>query len=388
MQSMQNTTRLRKPDKGFDQDGRLINLPTNRIVEGNALSILRLFPNESIDTAAGSPPYWGLRDYGTKPEIWGGDPDCDHQWIKHKSGLAHENRKGPTYIYKYDQGTAAFCSECEAWRGHLGLEPYYFQYVNHLCDIFDEVKRVLRPEGSLWVNIGDTYSGSNNGSNDHRDKTGLGARPTDRYKGQKAGVAADIPAKSLCQIPNRFAIEMTKRGWILRNEIIWHKPNCMPSSAKYRFTVDYEKIFFFTKSRKYYFNTQYDPYSKPLDRCGGKSKKTTDHLKLKSPCASAHRERAMHPNPNGRIKRTTWSINTKPFPKAHFAVYPEELVETPIKAGCPPKGIVLDPFMGSGTTALVALKLGRRFIGIELSPKYIKIAENRIKALLNQTKLH
>lgn len=176
-------------------------------------------------------------------------------------------------------------------------------------------------------------------------------------------------------------------AFILRNEIIWHKPNCMPSSATDRFTVDFEKIFFFTKSKKYYFKTQFEEFrSNNYDRermatareeHGGKwAQNSGGAIKTQRAFVAGHKE--------GRNKRCIWSINTHAFSGAHFAVYPEELCITPIQAGCPPGGSVLDPFMGAGTTLKVALDLDRKAIGIEINPKYIKIAEARLKPFLNK----
>jgi len=295
----------------------------NHIYQGDALEILKTFPDDAVDMVITSPPYWALRNYGVD--------------------------------------------------GQLGLEPTFQEYINKLCDIFDEVKRVLKKEGTCWVNMGDTFSGSNCGSNDYREKDGLGLKPQERYNNQRAG-KTNLPDKCLLQIPSRFAIEMCNRGWILRNEIIWHKPNCMPSSVKDRFTVDFEKIFFFTKSKKYYFETQYEPMISESERGGGKK------------IASMGNEWGgqglvdwKKPDNGLRTKRTVWKIATKPFKEAHFATYPEKLIETPIKAGCPEGGVVLDIFMGAGTTAKVANKLGRNYLGIELNPEYIKIAEKRLR---------
>ena len=169
---------------------------------------------------------------------------------------------------------------------------------------------------------------------------------------------------------------MTERGWILRNTIIWHKPNAMPQSVKDRFTMDFEYLFFFTKSQKYCFRQQLDSYTAPLNRWGGPKTKSGEHRKGDEYAVLEREDRARRPNQEGKNKRCVWSINTKPCKDAHFATFPSELVETPIKAGCPKGGIVLDPFMGSGMTGVVAKKLGCDFIGIELNPAYIEIAQN------------
>jgi len=289
----------------------------NRIICGDALKVLKQLPDESIHCVVTSPPYWALRDYGVK--------------------------------------------------GQLGLEPTFQEYLSKLCAVFDEVKRVLKPTGTCWVNMGDTYASF---------------RQRARLSQTRSGI--ELPPKSLCQIPARFAIEMTSRGWILRNEIIWHKPNCMPSSAKDRFTVDFEKIFFFVKSRRYHFRQQYEELR---DRGRMARPLLTPHTKQKRVYGDA-RIAAINPKTieasrarilkKGRHKRCVWWVAVRPYYGEHFATYPPEIVETPIKAGCPRNGIVLDPFMGSGTTALVARQLNRRFVGIELGQKYVRLAEKRL----------
>ena len=272
----------------------------------------------------------------------------------------------------------------------LGLEENFQTYINHLCDIFDEVKRVLKKEGTCWVNISDTYYGSGNGTNDYRTEQSksISGKRFDYNSMIQATQNKNLkllPSKCLCQIPSRFAIEMCNRGWILRNEIIWYKPNCMPSSVKDRFTVDFEKIFFFVKNKKYWFETQYEPMADITlkDRRVSNDIKGTGWKDYRGEGVNGGievRQRIFNNlNPLGRNKRCVWRITTKPFKEAHFAVYPEDLCETPIKAGCPENGIVLDPFMGSGTTLVVAKKLGRRGIGIELKEDYCNMAIKRIK---------
>lgn len=302
---------------------------TNRVYRADAFSFMRSLPDNSIDMVITSPPYWNLRDYGVN--------------------------------------------------GQLGLEPTFGEYINKLCDIFDEVKRVLKPEGTCWVNLGDTYSGNKQGKTDYKVSNYL----KENSKGIKK--RAVITEKCLCQIPSRFAIEMTNRGWILRNEIIWHKPNAMPSSAKDRFTVDFEKVFFFTKNKKYYFQTQREPHKvSSLKRIKNPWKGNLTAGHALGGMKNGDMSKMCHPA--GRNKRTVWTINTQSFKEAHFAVYPPTLIETPIRAGCPVGGIVLDIFMGAGTTALVALKLGRRFLGCELNPQYIDIANKRLQPCIEYLK--
>lgn len=339
----------------------------NKIYQGDCLEVLKTFPDESVDCVITSPPYYALRNYEVE--------------------------------------------------GQLGLEPTYQEYINKLLNIFDEVKRVLKQSGTCWVNLGDSY-----------------------------GTKKEMQ-KCLLQIPSRFSIGMTDRGWILRNELIWYKPNCMPSSVKDRFTIDFEKIFFFVKNKKYWFETQYEKQvTKQIRRITEKS--FGGYGQATNP-VSRIGKRLIYPNEQGKNKRCVWKVTTKPFKEAHFATYPESLIETPIKAGCPeficdkcgkPKknlyknkvvgkqpaiggikhvgkngnntysgntektekefigysdcgchstysaGIVLDPFMGAGTTGIVALRHNRNYIGIELNSKYIELAEKRIKPLKQQLK--
>ena len=267
---------------------------TNTIICGDALAALKELPSESVHMAITSPPYWGLRDYQIA--------------------------------------------------GQQGLEPSYDEYVTKLCDVFDEVKRVLRPDGTLWVNLADSYSGSNGGAPSplKAQRFAYTLPPAPR---------SDIPHKSLCLIPSRFAIAMVRRGWCLRNVLIWHKPNAVPESMTDRFTNDFEYLFFFSRSRRYYFQQQFEP--------------ATDR---------GTRRRGQYM----RNMRCVWTIPTKGFAGNHFAVYPEALIETPIRACCPTGGVVLDPFLGTGTTAVAAQRLGRRWMGIELNPEYVELARQRL----------
>lgn len=270
------------------------------------------------------------------------------------------------------------------------------------------------------MNISDTYGGTG------EKKDFIAPKYKKGMKHNFNRPNMNIMQKSLCMIPFRFAIEMQNRGWILRNTIIWQKPNAMPSSAKDRFTIDFEYLFFFTKSKKYFFETQYDAYAPSSDvryrkalRAGksyvtkkpymnntpyqGKFKNLTlsDSNSFNSPRARYKRGTGTNSsraddvdglvvggtNPEGRIKRTVWTIPTKPNPEQHFATYPEELCEIPLKSTCIEGGTVLDPFCGSGTTGVVSLKQKKNFIGIELNPEYIKIIEKRLKPYIQQKQL-
>jgi len=301
------------------------------------LKILKTIPDESIDCVVTSPPYWALRDYGVK--------------------------------------------------GQIGLESTIEEYLEKLIAVFDEVKRVLKTSGTCWVNFGDTYANKTKGGHRNKPQGNIYDSLTKRATFPKLKIDISIPQKSLCMIPSRFALKMIERGWILRNEIIWHKPNAMPQSVKDRFSVDFEKVFFFVKSRNYYFKQQFEPLKNPERlRCrllnpNKTHKQTQSYWMSANPQISEKRRLKMFGK--GRNKRCVWTIGTTNFAGQHFAVYPPRLIETPIKAGCTEGGNVLDPFIGSGTTAIVARKLGRNFIGIELNQKYVRISKTRLLSTLS-----
>jgi len=379
----------------------------NKIIQGDTLKVLKTLPDEIINCCVTSPPYWSLRDYGVE--------------------------------------------------GQLGLEKTFEEYINKLCNIFDEVKRVLRKDGTIWVNLGDSYNGNKTGNTNGTYKNRIDKSKSWANSDSFKKAEQDIPAKSLCLIPQRFAIEMVNRGWILRNTIIWHKPNCMPSSAKDRFTVDFEYLYFFTKSKKYWFEQQLEPHKEVSIKARNSKLNQTTNIGASRSAVNVQMGNESRGNrfipEGGKNKRAVWTITTKPFKEAHFATFPEDLIATPIKAGCPryvckkcgkarekifetnnPKGIsgragtpmvskgivdtfdgkqiiepghsstvyssavykgltncgcnagfepgiVLDPFMGAGTTAKVALKQGKKYLGIELKQEYIDMANKRIKAI-------
>jgi len=207
-----------------------------------------------------SPPYYGLRKYDGEPQIWDNHNECEHQWgaeiIRRDRGIG----KGQTAkvgnqlreISGVETQQGQFCSLCSAWRGQLGLEPTPKLYIKHLCDIFDQVKTVMKKAGTLFVNLDDSFAGSGKGIGSDHGKAVF--TDTDIIKGHY-----DIPPKSLIAIPERFVIEMMNRGWIRRNTIIWKKPSCMPESVKDRFTVDFEYLYMFSLQGKYYFEQQFEP---------------------------------------------------------------------------------------------------------------------------------
>ncbi|MCZ6655524.1 MAG: site-specific DNA-methyltransferase [Planctomycetota bacterium] len=376
-------------------------LEINKIHKMDAREGLKMLPDQSVDCVVSSPPFWALRDYGESAAvIWDGDQKCDHEFFEYGARLAHENRQNldggtignPKYrekLHGFGNAMAGFCSKCSAWKGQLGLEPIFELYLAHLLQIFGEIERVLKPTGTLWLHLGDTYSGSwgnyapNGIKGTQRARTKAGQRwQRKAYQDTRLRPASSfqqsVKEKSLCVIPERFAVALLERGWILRNTVIWHKPNCMPSSAKDRFTVDYERLLFFVKSKKYFFDQQCEQH--PNRNSGNKQRKIYNQGQNARMNTHMGESIPWEPNSCGRNKRCVWKIATKPFSKAHFAVFPEQLIETPIRAGCPQGGLVLDPFMGSGTTAVVAKKFGRNFLGFEINPQYVKMAGQRLAA--------
>jgi site-specific DNA-methyltransferase (adenine-specific) len=355
----------------------MINKLRNKIITGHCLDVLRKLPENSIDCLLTSPPYWQARDYESPLVIWGGKKDCKHIFnmveetrITDRSfGERISEEKGVeskiTKRKKKFKMISGFCKYCTAWRGQLGQEPHPDLFVKHLVDIMLAARKPLKPEATLWVNLGDSY-----GSTKVKD----GKQP-EVYQSRPALKGLE---QSLVGVPFRFALKMIENKFILRNCIIWNKPNAMPSSVKSRLTVDFEYVFFFSINQKYYFEQQFEPLQKPDGFSVNAPNKFQDYG---NPTYSGFTYDAKD-YPEGRNKRTTWIINTKGITDKHFAIFPEELCMTPIKAGCPKevdgkRGIVIDPFMGSGTTGIVAKKLGRDFIGIEINPKYIKIAQKR-----------
>ena len=583
----------------------------NRIICGNCLEVMKEMPSESVDLVMFSPPYWGLRDYGEEAiAVWGGDPNCEHEWIE-----TAENLEGYTSKRRWQHGINreenpecwsreikkyGFCVKCGAWRGQLGLEPHPQMYIDHLVMICREIKRILKKSGSMYINLGDTYYGGGGTQGRPKERIDLertkveaGAYPPPEYWKIRGSFRSNwLQPKQKLLIPFRVAIALQEDGWIIRNDIIWHKPNAMPSSVKDRLNVTHEYIFHCVKSRKYYYNldairephsistfkrifqrnvfeqkggekqillrgekksprdrgsrcadmvksiaekyvqididdlkdfclkeyerrikkrTPYKHKDSPLipnsfksasewnrgtretmneiidslnipeniksklrawwhDRQGhpkGKnlgdiifphgspSRRNRDYKNLekfvqqqrqwysgkhennpkgknpgdvfqskKKPYIgnNPHRMRlqkdkylALDPSrpmdlshPLGKNPGSFWSISTKPFPEAHFAVYPLSLCVRPILSSCPPDGIILDPFVGSGTTCLAAELINRKlwdeldytpnetakkinwnlkWIGIEINPKYVEIAKRRLKPYISQKTL-
>jgi DNA modification methylase len=296
-----------------------------KIIVGDNRQTLKNLESGSVQCVITSPPYWGLRDYGNDDQI--------------------------------------------------GLESDPNAFVEELCKVFDEVWRVLADDGTLWLNLGDSYAGSGKGPAGN-----LGATHDERNMETKhsAIVPEGLKPKDLVGIPWRVAFALQARGWYLRSDIIWHKPNPMPESVTDRPTKSHEYIFLFTKSPKYYYDHEAIKEPTVTDvgnaqiRFGGNKYGDSDDPK------HATKSGNVYEPSETRNKRSVWTVSTKPYKEAHFATYPPDLITPCILAGTKEGDIVLDPFSGSGTTGAVALENGRNYIGLELNPEYANLSVNRI----------
>lgn len=318
---------------------------------GDSVEVLKTLEPESVDTCVTSPPYFGLRDYGVE--------------------------------------------------GQIGQEDTVEAYVDKMVGVFREVRRVLKPSGTVWVNLGDSYS-TRGGVQPPTNARNTNGHPSKRP-------VPSLPAKNLIGIPWRVAFALQADGWILRQDIIWSKPNGMPESVKDRCTRSHEYLFLLSKEKNYYFDAEaisepiadssVERYAQNLDGQKGSSRAVLKSKRMKAVLPrfggdkygknDTYRTKSGNeylPKPR-RNKRDVWVVSTTPFKGAHFAVFPEKLVEPCILAGSPYGGTVLDPFVGSGTTGVVAVKNGRRIIGIDLNPQYAEMARDRIKEQCRQTLL-
>lgn len=340
---------------------------------------------ESVQCCVSSPPYWGLRDYGTA--TWeGGDDRCDHKQPAQfgKSGIFADgaNRAQSTNGAMY---ATKKCSKCGAKRidSQLGLESTPEEYVSKIVAVFREVRRVLRPDGTLWLNLGDVYAASSYGSGGGWAKQ----EKDDRYDSQKGkrsifkdpGYKHGLKPKDLIGIPWMVAFALRSDGWWLRQDIIWAKPNPMPESVTDRCTKAHEYIFLLSKAAQYYCDMdsirEKTGNEAVMEGYGNKGSWGISNPidKLVNPKDDI---RCTHPL--GRNKRSVWTVPTYSYPEAHFATYPPDLIRDCVLAGCPEGGTVLDPFSGAGTTGVVCEKWGRNYIGIELNPEYLEISRKRI----------
>jgi DNA modification methylase len=367
------------------------------LYQGDVLDVLREMPAESVQTCVTSPPYFGLRDYGTA--TWeGGLAACSHGPTREAviaatmrqttlnvglDGLSENQMAGASA-----RMAKSPCPRCGAIRidSQIGLESTPEEYVAKMVEVFREVRRVLRKDGTLWMNIGDSYAGAaTNGEKrpgwwhvkgglderGRRDRNGMGAVP-------------GLKPKDLVGIPWMVAFALRADGWYLRSDIIWAKPNPMPESVSDRPTKSHEYIFLLSKAEKYYYDAE---AIREEGEGFGRSERFRDSGYTNNHSfdnSGKHQEtgggRSLHDG-TGRNKRSVWTVATQPYPEAHFATFPEDLIKPCILAGCPEGGIVLDPFVGSGTTCWVSKSLGRRSVGIDLSLAYLGLAVERNRQL-------
>lgn len=340
------------------------------VICGDALETLRGLPEGCVDLCVTSPPYWGLRDYGTA-EWEDGDAACDHSPARANGAESSTLGGGQATNGHKQEAYRGTCAKCGARRidQQMGLEPTLAEYVAVMAAVFEEVRRVLKPTGSLYLNLGDSYASS--WACSRRNVVGAGS-PEDAPRPSRIGDG--LKEKDLCGVPWRVAFALQDAGWWLREDIIWAKPNPMPESVADRCTRSHEYLFHLTKQARYWYDA--DAIREPHSPDGRKA--TT--AKIGNASHANYRGGDGHerwPN-DGRNRRSVWTINTHPFPDAHFATFPPALVRPCIRAACPPGGVVLDPFLGSGTVGLVAKQEGRSYIGIELNPEYMMMAERRI----------
>ncbi|MDV2503052.1 MAG: site-specific DNA-methyltransferase [bacterium] len=365
------------------------------ILRADALNIP--LTDESVQCVVTSPPYWGLRDYGLEPTVWGGSQGClpgrGHEWGEeiiggegYSSGRKRKWQHGADRDSDpegWQKGTVQgqFCSLCSAWLGCLGLEPTPELYVEHIVAIFREVRRVLRSDGTVWLNLGDSYAGSWSG-NSLRPEGGSqragepGFQPLDdgRYSPRGGNVPAGLKPKDLVGIPWRVALALQSDGWWLRSDIIWSKPNPMPESVRDRPTRAHEYLFLLTRSARYFYDAKAiaEPWESGRDDMRHHGVRTgVAYLQQESAASNFNKgdrvaERNQHDYKGGRNRRSVWTIATEPYPGAHYATFPKKLVKPCVLAGSNPGDVVLDPFCGKGTTVEVAMGLGRFGIGLDL----------------------
>jgi len=462
-------------------------------MHGDVRSLVPTIPDQSVQCCVTSPPYWGLRDYEVASAVWGGDRSCLHNWgagYRLPTKLGKDGNTQGIYGDSVDKRRAyanavlpkesSFCVKCGAWLGQLGQEPHYGFYILHLVEIFRGVRRILRDDGVFWLNIGDSYNGSGGAGGDYGKGGKKYGQP--KYRGRNV---SSLKPKDLVGIPWRLAFALqqpwyecercgaenhgsqwgilpsgericpsckrftsafkTEEGWYLRTEVVWDKPNTLPNHGPDRTSRCHEYVFLLAKSKIYFFDSKaiLEAYTAPLNRWGGDklvAKGFSDWDKGTG--QKTYRNRDIRPDPKGRNRRSIWRINVSRFKGAHYAVFPEELVELLLKSGTSEKGgcvkcgapwkrnvvinklvgfrrmvwnptctcsgtfqkvelpidikktvtkvyvpngrqrrapcVVFDPFSGVFTTALVAAKLGMDFIGTEVGKKYVDMGVGRL----------
>ena len=403
---------------------------------GDCREVMRQLIAEGVkvQTCVTSPPYWGLRDYKTPPLVWGGAVACVHEWggglRVHKGGPHGDGVmvKGGRSVIEAQAAVKTidagqFCQTCGAWRGSLGLEPTPQGYVDNLVEVFRLVRELLTDDGTVWLNLGDSYASTPPGNKatgvEKWRTSGLHGSVTETYAAtldasvsqRRNTIAGGLKPKDLCGIPWRVAFALQADGWYLRQDIIeevelycpcgcgyvlqeriwrysqdrdliWKKPNPMPESVTDRCTKAHEYIFLLSKRERYYYDadairekTGNQATPEAYDVADGR-RHFHEHDAERGMSQSNPSFKPMT-HPAGRNKRSVWTIATQPYSEAHFATFPLALIEPCILAGSRPGDIVLDPFFGSGTVGEVSQNLGRKWIGIDLNPEYESLQRKR-----------
>jgi DNA modification methylase len=456
----------------------------NKVYLGHNLEIMRRWPDAFVHCVVTSPPYYGLRAYGTEAQVWGGRAGCAHDWVALK-GRVKTGGTAKSGLGNYDNGLnqktieakmdgrafktpeSSTCSMCGAWRGELGAEPTSQKFIEHLVDLFREVRRILRPDGTLWLNLGDSYNAAG--------RVGHGSRQGYKQQTNRASAAgvdvgrstdAGFKPKDLLMIPARAALALQADGWYLRADIVWAKKNCMPESVSDRPTKSHEQIYLLTKSERYFWDAEAVREKADYAESEIESVRRGDFNGKTNAMKGREAFRAIT---TSRNMRDVWHVALSPFNEAHFATFPPDIPKRCILAGTSEHGVcsacgapyerivekgesylerqkacgsdalggydgeavkeyagtgaqnasevkarilrgmvkkrtagwkasckckadrdravVFDQFFGSGTTGLVAAQYGRHFIGTELNPEYLKIAEKRVANEAAQEKL-
>lgn len=380
------------------------------LLHGDCIDLLRTITRR-VQCIVTSPPYFGLRDYGLPPTLWptveyapmagllpiriqGCESDCAHEWGQAVRGPFANTASGPNGRKKNTKtshnrpvAAGAYCQRCGGWRGCLGLEPDPLMFIAHLVHVFRLARAVLADDGVCWLNLGDTYAAGGNGGGG--SYMALRARQAWEHRADRTGFRsppAGLKEKDLLGIPWRAALALQADGWYLRSDIIWAKPNAMPESTKDRPTKAHEYLFLLSKSEKYY----YDQAAIREPQTGNAHSRGKGITPKSVPAgdgriranASFHASTATYTEvPGGRNRRSVWTIAARGISDAHFATFPEALVEPCILAGSRPGDMVLDMFHGSGTVGRVAERFGRDSIGIDLNADYIELQERRTDGL-------
>ena len=373
-------------DYNLDSESIYVNDRSFKVYVGDALTRLKEMEDQSVDCCVTSPPYYALRDYGTGKWV-GGDPNCPHKRMSKWSDKMITGQARSELVGMIGDGIyKKVCPLCGAVREdfQIGLEETPEEYIQALVKVFHEVKRVLKDDGTLWLNIGDSYWGSGSRGFDFTDSF---TEKSELQKGSKGTTnLSEVPSlkgnvgvyknKDLIGIPWMLAFALRADGWWLRQDIIWAKGSPMPESTQDRCTRSHEYIFLMTKKAHYYYDAK--AIAEPCVTFDT-NVRDRDTTKLNNTPGRTHMGGLKTNQYETRNKRDVWKINSKPCSEAHFATYPLELAETCILAGSHRGGTILDPFNGSGSTGIAAVQNGRDYVGIELNPEYVEITKRRAR---------